>query len=172
MSAREVIDEQFRAVEELVQRMESHAPVGKTSALEFRTDLGRLLVIAIVSAYETSVRAILVKRAEGYHDEFAHYVRVDCKFLNARISVFHLERLAGKFGPGPKRKFKREMKRLQGRFLKRTNNNLESTYDRLVERRNSLAHSTQIKVSIEEAVSWHRIAKHVIYAFDRSLRDK
>lgn len=169
MLAREEIDAQFEAVDELIARMDQHAPASDPSNIEFRGDLSRLLVIAIVSAYEASVRATLVEYAKRHHNVFGCYVEAECERLNAQIKVKDLKGLAGKFDPMLKQKFENELKRVESRYLKAAHRDIRCIYGELIKLRHRMAHSANAKISIEDAQRRHRIARHVLYAFDRAF---
>ena len=167
--ARVDIDERFETIDELIHRMNHHAPPENLSTAEFRADLARLLVIAIVSAYEASIRATLIDYAKRHHDIFGYYIEADCEKLNAQIKVDQLKGLANKFAPKLKENFNDELTRTNHRFETCAHVDFCAAYRELVKLRHRFAHATTAVTTIEEAQRRHRIAKHVIYAFDRAF---
>ena len=161
------IDERFKAVDDLIKRMNQFAPPENLSATEFRADLARLLVIAIVSAYEASVRATLIEYAKRHHDVFGCYIEANYEKLNAQIKVKQLKGLAKKFAPKLEEDFINELTRTHHRFATGAHLDFCHAYCELVKLRHRFAHATTAVTTIEEAERRHRVAKHVIYAFDR-----
>lgn len=163
------INAQFDAIEELIKKMNQFAPASHPTTAEFRADLARLLVIAIVSAYEASVRISLVVYARRHNAVFGDYIEANCKRLNARIKVDELKGLAAKFDPVLKNRFDAELCRVERRYRAMAHLDIRDAYGRLLALRHRFAHSASNLTSIEEVQRQHRIAKEVVYAFCRVL---
>lgn len=166
------IDERFAEIDELIgrmSRMNRFVLAREPEAAEFRADMARLLVIAIVSAYEASVRAILVDYAKRSHKVFGYYIEADCKKINARIKIDELKGWTKKFDRKIKNRFRTELKRIHRRYETKAHKDFCEAYNELVRLRHEFAHVTTSTTSIEETVQRHRVAKQVVYIFYRAF---
>ncbi len=165
--ARIDIDKRFEAVDLLVKQMNFFAPSNNIPAIEFRADLGRLLTVSIVSAYEASVQTTLVEYAMRQHPNFGYYIETYHEKLNAKININDLNRMAKTYSPTINDAFNFKLAKARKHFKILAHKDLNNVYKQLIKWRHRSAHSIVNSTTIEEAMEHHRVAKHVIYIFDQ-----
>lgn len=162
------LDENFRKVDTLIAEINSLVPAdGNYEGVQLRADLAGLLVVAMAATYETCVKEIMCSHASTRHDAFGQFAQRNYLKLNSRISINDLKKYCGLFSPLMEKSFKNDLSSTKKKILSRTGKNIETAYEQILAWRHDFAHAWNRNTTIEEAAQTHRLAKRVLYAFDR-----
>jgi hypothetical protein len=139
---------------------------------QFRADLAGLLVVSMAASYESCVKETLVTFASSHHAVFGNFTSNNYQRLNSRIAIHDLHRYAGTFDDGVRNRFKILLDQRKRKIDARIGRNIESSYSQILSWRHDFAHAGIRNTTIEEAVSTHRLAKRVLYAFDEAFNGR
>lgn len=159
----------FARVDTLVKEIELFVPREEHRNIRFRSDLAGLLIVLIVATYENCVKETLVNYASGHHEMFGEFARNRFERLNSRIAVQDLKVYTKQFNTSVHAEFKRSLCYRKNRIQCFTGQDVEKRYELLLRWRHEFAHAGNRITTIEEAIKTHRIAKHVLYAFDSAF---
>ena len=160
------LDTNFARVDTLVKEVEFFVPREEPRNIHFRSDLAGLLIVLIVATYENCVKETLVNFAYGHNKMFGEFTRNNFERLNSRIAVRDLNRYTKRFGASVHAEFRKLLGVRRDRIRHFTGQDVEQRYELLLSWRHEFAHAGNKVTTIEEAIWTHRIAKHVLYAFD------
>ena len=168
----EEIKKFFQEIDDFIDKVNETVPnTSVNSAL--RTQIARLLVISVVSTYEESVKMIMTEFAKSQDPTFSSYVEENTKMLNVKIKREDLKGYAKQFDPQIADRFENNVDYVQHKLERHIRKNLKSDYAELIRHRNHFAHTplsnTTLSASIEETQERHKIARHVIYAFEKAF---
>lgn len=166
------LDVHFDRIEKLVAEMEQYVPPDTKGIAGFRADLAGLLVVTISASYESCVKETLVSYAGRHHIAFANFATNNYRKLNSRISIGDLHGYTGTFDENVSIRFRTLLSDRRRRIDGRIGKNIEKSYQQILNWRHDFAHTGARNTTIEEAVSTHRLAKRVLYAFDDAFCGK
>ena len=152
-------------IDVLAREMQEHLPLSLKGVEDLRADLAGLLVVTIIASYESCVKETLVSYAFKQSDKFSEYVERRYNKLNSKIAINDLSRYCTDFAPNSQIKFKNNFKRRKDRVNNFLGQNIERKYEQLLEWRHDFAHKAVRNTTIEEAIDFHRYAKHVLFSF-------
>ncbi|WP_152988311.1 HEPN domain-containing protein [Paracoccus sp. MKU1] len=162
------LDENFRKIDALIAEINALVPAdGRYEGVQLRADLAGLLVVAMAATYETCVKEVMCAHASVRHDAFGQFAQRNYVKLNSRINIHDLKKYCGLFSPIMERSFKDELTSKRKKISDRTGKNIETAYEHILAWRHDFAHAWNRNTTIEEAARTHRLAKRVLYAFDR-----
>jgi hypothetical protein len=107
--------------------------------------------------------------ATNHHIAFGNFTSNNYKRLNSRISISDLYQYAAIFDDGVRERFKSLLDKRKRRIDARIGKNIEASYKQILSWRHDFAHAGIRNTTIEEAVTTHRLAKRVLYAFDEAF---
>lgn len=161
------LDAHFSKIDALIVEIDALVPAGNGyQAVSFRADLAGLLVVAIAATYETCVKEILFTYANGRHIDFGAFASRNYDRLNSRVKIQDLEGYCELFDPAIKKRFQARLSARKASILKRTKENIGTSYSQILLWRHDFAHAWNKNTTIEEAARTHRFGKRVIYTFD------
>lgn len=164
------LDENFRKIDALISEINTLVPAdGRYEGVQLRADLAGLLVVAMAATYETCVKEVMCAHASMRHDAFGQFAQRNYMKLNSRININDLKKYCGLFSPTMERLFKNELSARKKKISDRTGKNIEAAYEQILAWRHDFAHAWNRNTTIEEAARTHRLAKRVLYAFDRAF---
>lgn len=166
------LDVHFNRIEELVTEMQRFVPSGAVGVAQFRADLAGLLVVSVAASYESCVKETLLTFASGHHAAFGNFTFNNYKRLNSRIRVNDLRRYARTFDDGVRSRFEILLDQRKQKIDARIGKDIKSSYEQILNWRNAFAHAGIRNTTIEEAISTHRLAKRVLYAFDEAFNGR
>jgi hypothetical protein len=152
-----------------VAEMRQFVPTDLIEAAQFRADLAGLLVVSMAASYENCVKETLVTYATNRHVAFGNFATNNFSRLNSRISLSDLYGYAKTFDSGVYDRFGLLLDRRKKLIDKRLGKSIVESYSQILNWRNSFAHAGTRNTTIEEAVATHRLAKRVLYTFDRAF---
>ena len=134
----------------------------KKDSLDTEIDviLSKSLILTICSSYEEEIKRAIEKRLERCADQdltrFVLSVLKGSKYL----AYSDLKgKILEKFGESYVEEFK-----------KFTNDEMINSYKSLVDKRNVGSHTTRFVVTFDDVINYHKQGKHVISAFQRTLK--
>ena len=163
------LDLRFNRIEQLVAEMREFVPNGAVEAAEFRADLAGLLVVSMAASYESCVKDTLVTYATNHHTAFGNFASNNFARLNSRVAVRDLYQYARTFDDGIHDRFKQLLDRRRRKIDRLIGKNIETSYGQILSWRHDFAHAGIRNTTIEEAMITHRLAKRVLYTFDRAF---
>jgi len=137
--------------------------------LEFRADLAGLLIVRMASSYENCVKETIFNYSEKKHISFGVFARNNFDKLNSRINMHDLNNYTKICDTSIHQKFKNSVKNQKQKFLDFNGNNIESSYEQILNWRHSFAHAGRREVTVEEAIFHHKYAKRVIFCFNSAF---
>ncbi|MCB1680958.1 MAG: hypothetical protein H6858_04035 [Rhodospirillales bacterium] len=149
----------------LSQEMQKHIPISLKGVSDFRADLAGLLVVTIVASYESCVKETLISYSFKQSSKFSEYVGRRYDKLNSKIAVNDLCRYCNDFEPSARTKFNNNRKKRKDRINNSLGQDIEKKYQQILDWRHDFAHKALRNTTIEEAIEFHRYAKHVLFAF-------
>lgn len=167
--ARPELDAHFLKVELLAQEMQTYAPLSNLAATSFRANLAGLLVVTICATYETCVKEILINFADSKHADFGRYATNNYAKLSSKIAIADLHKYAKLFDPNLNDRFKQALRKKRDRINSRLGKDILQAYEQLLNWRHDFAHAGSHNTTIEEALTFHRLAKRIIYVLDTSF---
>ena len=166
--ARADIDDILGRIEQLAAEINQFVPT-ETKSIQFRADLAGLLVVAMAAAYETCVKETLTSYASRHHSQFAIFTQNHFERLNSRVALSDLYRYASTFDSSVHHQFGQEVKRRKGAINSRVGKDITAAYALILKWRHDFAHAGIRNTTVEEALATHRLAKRVLYCFDRAF---
>lgn len=163
------LDQYFSRVHRLKSEFSEFAPADEFRKNELRSDLAGFLVVAMATSYENCVKETLITYATRHHSAFGNFASKNYEKLNSRVSRSDLQRYAAVFDDGIGERFKIILRQRKQRIEVRTGRSIEAAYDQILAWRHAFAHAGARNTTIEEAWSAHRLARHVLYVFDRAF---
>lgn len=167
--ARSDVLEGLSRVDQLLEEFDLRLPAESPRNADFRADLAGLLVVLIAATYENCVKDILVRFAESKHVDFGGYASRSYEKINSRIRIGDLKKYARNFDPDIENVFVRSISKKKSDIFARTGIDIVKCYDQLLDWRHAFAHQGARIVSLEEAARFHRYARRVMIAFDKSF---
>lgn len=165
------LDVHFNRIEQLVAEMRQFVPTD-IGVAQFRADLAGLLVVSMAASYENCVRETLVTFASAHHAAFGNFTAKNFERLNSRIAVSDLHKYAATFDNEVRDRFKALLAERKRKIDVRMGKNIEASYSQILSWRHDFAHAGVRNTTIEEALSTHRLAKRVLYAFDEAFNGR
>jgi hypothetical protein len=163
------VDAQLIRIEELISEIDAQVPTNGYSNVQFRADLAGLLVVAMAATYENCVKEILVSYASNHNPKFGAFAQRNYVKLNSRIRVSDLKGYCELFDPEVCAKFKLSLSNKKKKILEKTNVNIETSYEQILNWRHDFAHAGVRNTTIEEASRTHLFGKRIIYLFDSAF---
>lgn len=168
--SKEALDDNFAKIDALVAEFNARVPLSDAyEVIQFRADLAGLLVVAMAATYETCVKDTMCSHASSYHAAFGDYATRNYNKISSKIQINDLNKYCMIFAPRIKTRFKEKLLSRKTAISAATGKNIETAFARLLDWRHDFAHSWNRTTTIEEAYLTHRLAKHVIYAFDEAF---
>lgn len=159
----------FEKIEELGMEIKTYVPIEQKKATEFRADLAGLLTVSIASTYESCVKEILQNYAYRHNDNFGIFASNNYEKINSKINIKDLHEYAKIFHPKIEKQFKETIKRQQQRVKEWTKIDIIDRYTMILKWRHSFAHAGKRNTTVEEALTYHRYAKHVLLSFSHAF---
>lgn len=159
------LDTHFHRIYELGSEIKINLPIEKKGITSFRADLAGLLTVAIASTYENCVKEIIQNYAYRHHNNFGIFAANNYEKLNSKIKISDLHKYAKTFNPKTEVLFKEKLNLQKCRIKNWTGIDITNRYDEILKWRHAFAHAGQRNTTVEEALSYHRYAKHVLISF-------
>lgn len=165
MSPRDEYIARLATPEGIANQIDQVVPITNLHLVDFRAELAGLLVVSIVASYENCVKDTLMAHANMHNARFGEYVERTYSKLNSRVRVNDLRKYIQNFAPEKEDAFKNALNAKRKRISDWTGRNIETCFEQLQNWRHDYAHSGAKKTTIEEALKYHRFAKHVMLVF-------
>lgn len=149
----------------LSKEMQKHVPIDLMGACDFRADLAGLLVVTIVASYESCVKETLISFSSKQNLKFSEYVVRKYDKLNSKIALRDLCKYCNDFEPSARTRFNENRNKRKNRISNALGQDVEKKYEQLLDWRHDFAHKAIRNTTIEEAMEFHRYAKHILLAF-------
>jgi hypothetical protein len=149
----------------LANEMKAYVPLSTVGAEDFRADLAGLLVVTIVASYESCIKDTLISYASKQNQRFSEYVERRYSKLNSKIAINDLCRYCKDFDPNAHNSFNDRRRATKEKINSALGQDIEKAYQQLLDWRHDFAHKARRNTTIEEAFSFHRYSKHVVYTF-------
>lgn len=149
----------------LAYEMRNHIPISLKGSEDFRADLAGLLIVTVVASYESCVKETLISYANKQSNKFSEYVERRYDKLNSKIAINDLCRYCSDFEPDARTRFNENLKKRKDRINKNLGQNIETKYKQILDWRHDFAHKAVRNTTIEEAITFHRYARHVLFSF-------
>lgn len=165
------LDLYMNRITTLASEIQRHVPSTSTTSgiVDFRADLAGLLAVTIVASYESCVKETLLKLSGSHHPKFAEYVARKYERLNSKIGIDDLNGYCRVFDPNTHDRFRNQLKRRKDKIQKYLGNDIHQAYGQMLAWRHDFAHSAKRNTTVEEVIQFHRLAKHVLFAFYDAL---
>lgn len=162
---KEKIDRHFLRTLRIQKECEKFAPASLRGVEDFRSDICGLILVSIAASYENCVKSILIDFSSRRHVDFEFFINKNFDRLNSRIAVNDLYRYTKLFGVRVHNEFTRSLGARKTRIENINGKNIESCYKEILNWRHDFAHAAVQNTTINEAMLFHRYARHVIYSF-------
>jgi RiboL-PSP-HEPN len=163
------LDLHFAKIDALIAEINGFVPSTDYRAVQFRSELAGLLVVAMAATYETCVKDILYEYANRHHVAFGKFALRNYEKLNSRVQINDLRKYCELFDPAIKLRFRDNLSTRKKSLLDRTGKNIETSYEQILSWRHDFAHARIRNTTIEEAGATHRLGKRVLYVFDEAF---
>ena len=168
---RELTNLHFRRVDALISLSDRFAPANMRGVESFRGELAGLIVVSMAASYENCVKEIMNDYASRRHNDFHHFIDKNYKRMNSRVKISDLHKYTKLFGPQIHTNFKDALHRRKTLLQQRSNVNICSSYEQVLDWRHDYAHAGLINTTVEEATKFHMFGKRVIYTFAEAFSD-
>jgi len=162
------LDPILERIQKLAEEIETFVPQDARN-VQFRADLGGLLVVAITASYESCVKETLVGYAGRHNAKFQQFAQNQYARLSSRIKIDDLKNYAKLCDDPIRNKFAENLKDRKKRISLWTGVNIVDAYEQMLRWRNDYAHEGLRNTTVEEALKTHRHARHVLYAYHESF---
>jgi hypothetical protein len=164
------IDQIFQNVDILIHDLDKFVRTGaNTEVQKFRYNLAGLLVVTMVASFENSVKHVIINYAHSRNKDFGSFSERHFGKINGKVRIDDLKKYCLLFGEDRKDNFVRILESRRKKIRERARLDINASYDQIIDRRHSFAHTWAVSLTIEEAICQYRAAKRVIYAFGEAF---
>jgi hypothetical protein len=156
--------------EMLTKQVLNVAPASNPANDRFRADLGGLLAVSYVAAFECSLKIIFTTFASKKNKILGHVAGFHFEKINSKIHWNVIgNSYAGQFGKNYQDEFFNKLEVKEKEILHIERQSIKETYANLLKWRHAFAHEAKILASLDEVVSAYPLAKNVVLLADEAM---